>query len=374
MRIIMKSAVMLLAVLFVVASSICLSSHRSFAQGTTKDTIKDIDALVDPANKVLGVHDGIGGEESVGEESVDEESVDEESVDELKNANNPPAQAAIPVDATSKKIETDVGQPDSGPSSATVATSPETTEASEVEPQDDPRRGVYGGRFYGRKKVQFAANKSTLGPKQKCYKEIYGAADSHLSVGLDWFPKDWRINPGVMFKLASHSAYGKAMRSSDGLAEGKPCSSLVADENSHTTLQYIPMQVGLKVQGSPFRAKYLVFDIWLAGEYGWWQETRDPSVTMIRPLSAGRLDQASSSTGNTKIYTNSGSKLGSSVGFSAHLLLNPLDARGVHSMVNSMGIGYVYLTAFGESVTAISPGLSYARNNIGVGFTFETVK
>ena len=199
MRIIMKSAVMLLAVLFVVASSICLSSHRSFAQGTTKDTIKDIDALVDPANKVLGVHDGIGGEESANEESaneesaneesaneesVNEESVNKESVDELKNANNAPVQAAIPVDATSKKIETDVGQPDSGPSSATVATSPETTEASEVEPLDAPRRGVYGGRFYGRKKVQFAANKSTLGPKQKCYKEIYGAADSHLSVGL----------------------------------------------------------------------------------------------------------------------------------------------------------------------------------------------
>jgi hypothetical protein len=129
---------------------------------------------------------------------------------------------------------------------------------------------------------------------------------------------------------------------------------------------FIPLQIGPKIQFTPFRKKWFVADWWMAAEYGWFQETRDSTEAMIRPLPA--------LTSNS-VYTNTGHKNAISTGVSAHILLNPLEERTVRSMVDTMGIGFVYLTGFMETVKSTSTeGLTFGRNVMGIGFTFESVK
>jgi hypothetical protein len=109
-------------------------------------------------------------------------------------------------------------------------------------------------------------------------------------------------------------------------------------------------------------------DFWSAGEYGWWQETRDNTATASIMLDTSK-------DASTRVYTNTGRKTAMSTGMSAHILLNTIDERSVRSMIDSMGIGYVYLTGFMETVKSTSKqGLSFGRNVLGIGFTFETVK
>ncbi len=362
MRILSEFAVIYSALIFFVVGGTLLhptSSNAQEAVDSNKETLKAMDEIVDPGNKVAEEEDdeGVEGVEDEGAATTDGKPADEAVTSDVPD----------PQETKTEEVKSEPSPPPMTVSTVEAEATPEEVDA--------PRKGIYGGRFYGREKIQLAANKSTFGAKQKCYKDIYGGKESNVSMGVDWFPKDWAVNPGVMFKMGSISARGKAMVSSSGAPASEPCSALVPDENSHTTLQFIPIQLGLKIQMSPFNRKYLVFDFWVAGEYGWWQETRDAPTAMIVPMNV----RSTSLSAATKVFTNSGSKLGSSVGASVHLLMNPLDERGVHSMVDTLGIGYVYLTVFGESVSSVSvrsvsSGLSFARNSAGVGFTFETAK
>jgi len=253
---------------------------------------------------------------------------------------------------------------------------PETpvVEATDKHPETPPTvamegdgiKGTYGGRIFGRQKIQLAANRPTFNEGQKCYDKLYGKPETHISLSGDWFPLDWWINPGITMKMGMSSVRGKAVSGATTSAQGIDCNSLTLDENSKTTLLFIPIQLGLKLQFSPFRKKWLVVDYWTSAEYGWWQETRDNTAASF---SAGSLIAAD------RVYANTGRKSGVSSGVTAHLLLNPLDERSVRSMMDTMGIGYVYLSGFMETVKSTSQqGLTFGRNVLGIGFTFEAYK
>lgn len=350
-------AVVILAIGLMTLSP-CASVVRA-AGIATEETIEASNEIVDP---------GVRASQNEDEEGAQKDQQEAEQEDVAPKVESP---GVVKPEAPNGVSETGA--------EVTSEVKPEVKPEESVQSQgtDTPRIGLYGGRVFGSTKIHFAVNKSEFGVKQKCYQKIYGDSNPNLSVGADWFPKDWAINPGFMFKMAAFSAHGKALKGS--AAAGASCSQLTADENSHTSLQYTPIQAGLKVEMSPFRRKGVVFDLWAAGEYGFWQETRDAAVGMIRSVVTGQMNansgpsMATKST-STKVYTNSGAKTGVSTGLALHILMNPLDEAEVHTMVPSMGLGFVYLSFFAESVSSISSGLSFARNSFGVGFTFESVK
>jgi hypothetical protein len=379
--------------LFVIGSMIVsmtvspLSSVVQAAVGTAEDASEVMDEEADPGVRVA----------QNAEEEFEQE--DEQGAAEPKSESPAVANPATPDSASSPGVDakSDVTMEEKAEEEVEVKAEEVEVKAEEVEVKaeevevkaekkaeesiqaqgvDSPRKGLYGGRFFGSSKIHFAVNKADFGAKQKCYQKMYGASNPSLSAGMDWFPKDWAINPGIMFNMAAFSAHGRAVKGS--VAAGKSCSELTLDENSHTSLQYTPIQLGLKFQMSPFRRKAVVFDFWAAGELGFWQETRD-AISMIRPITTGPMQVGSapsltSTTTSTKVYTNSGQKLGFTTGLAVHILLNALDEADVHTMVPTMGLGYAYLSFFAESVSSISSGVSFARNSIGVGFTFESVK
>ena len=226
--------------------------------------------------------------------------------------------------------------------------------------------GTYGGRIFGRHKIQLAANRPTFNEGQKCYEKFYGKPETHISFSGEWFPLDWWINPGVYTRLGVYSVRGKAVSGSSDATAMSSCENLTVDENSSTSLLFMPIQVGAKIQFSPFRRKWLVLDYWTGAELDWWQETRNETASMLTASSLMASDQ---------VYTTTGRKRSITVGASVHLLLNPLDERTVRSMIHTMGLGYVYLSGFMETVKSTSEnGLNFGRKVLGIGFTFEAYK
>lgn len=223
--------------------------------------------------------------------------------------------------------------------------------------------GTYGGRIFGRHKVQLAANRPTFNEGQRCYEKFYGKPETHLTFSGEWFPLDWWINPGIYTRLGVYSARGKAVSGSSDTTASNDCEKLTVDTNSSTGLLFMPIQLGAKIQFSPFRRKWLVIDYWTGAELDWWQETRNESASMALAAS------------NEQVYTTTGRKRSISAGASVHLLLNPLDESTVRSMISTMGLGYVYLSGFMETVKSTSQGgLTFGRKVVGMGFTFEAYK
>jgi hypothetical protein len=247
------------------------------------------------------------------------------------------------------------------PSAESVAVSePESTE------KETPVTGTYGGRIFGRNKIQLAANRPTFNEGQKCYNKFYGKPQTHISFSGEWFPLDWWVNPGIYTRLGVYSVRGKAVSGTAAATQSASCDTLSVDENSSTNLLFVPIQLGAKLQFSPFRRKWLVVDYWTGAELDWWQETRSDSALGLSPIGLVSASQ---------VYTTTGRKRAISAGASVHLLLNPLDERTVRSMIETMGIGYVYLSGFVETVKATSKeGLNFGRNVVGLGFTFEAFK
>ena len=251
----------------------------------------------------------------------------------------------------------------SAPNSQTVSDSKVADRNSN---KDSSVKGIYGGRVFGRYRMQIAGNRPVFDEGQKCYDKLYGKPQTYFSMTADWFPLDWWINPGITMRMGSYSARGKAVSGSSQGAQVTSCDQLTLDNNSKTTLLFMPLQLGAKIQITPFSRKWLVVDVWGAGEYGWWQETRDSASAAIAPFNLLAASQT---------YTNTGRKPAVSSGASVHLLLNYLDEQTVRSMMDSMGIGYVYLSGFAERVKSRTmTGLTFGRQVVGVGFTFETYK
>lgn len=268
-----------------------------------------------------------------------------------ENQTATPEVAPVVTDAPDKKVEEQVAQVEKAPgheSDRTVV-------------------GTYGGRIFGRHKIQLAANRPTFNEGQRCYEKFYGKPETHMTFSGEWFPLDWWINPGIYTRLGVYSARGKAVSGSPETTASTDCEKLTVDGNSSTGLLFMPIQLGAKIQFSPFRRKWLVIDYWTGAELDWWQETRNESASMatLTTLAAS----------NEQVYTTTGRKRSISAGASVHLLLNPLDESTVRSMISTMGLGYVYLSGFMETVKSTSQGgLTFGRKVVGMGFTFEAYK
>jgi hypothetical protein len=274
-----------------------------------------------------------------------------------------PESPDAPTDATASEQTSEAEKPVTAESVTKSEVGPSDEDSSKI--SETSIKGRYGGRIFGKYKVQLAANRPTFNEGQKCYEKLYGKSPTYFSASGDWFPLDWWVNPGLMMRMGMYSVRGKA--ATGKLPTGAiDCDALTVDNNSPTSLLFIPIQVGPKLQFSPFRQKWLVADVWVAGEYGWWQETRDNEAADLRSILPMATD---------RVYTNTGRKRAVSTGVSAHILLNALDERSVRSMIDSMGLGYVYLTGFMETVKSSSKdGLTFGRNVMGIGFTFESFK
>ena len=75
------------------------------------------------------------------------------------------------------------------------------------------------------------------------------------------------------------------------------------------------------------------------------------------------------------VLTSKGRTSAMVMGGALNLQLNWLDESTVRSMISTMGVSYVYLTPYFEIVRSFSAkGLTFGRNVIGLGFTFETFK
>ena len=251
------------------------------------------------------------------------------------------------------------------PPMQTVDATPAAASGSDLEDQLQHER-MYGNRLFGRSRIQIAVNRPTFNEGQKDYEIFYGKPKDYLSIGGDWFPLDWWVNPGLSLKMSGYSVSGLAgKQNTDG--------TVSPDENSKTNLLFIPIQGAFKVELTPFRKKWLVLDGWVGYEYGWWQETTANSAS----ISAWRMatDTTTTKSTDTSKLTSKGVKSSTTFGLAANILLNALDQRSVRSMVSTMGISHVYLSPYFESVRTINKtGLTFGRNVYGIGFTFETIK
>ena len=294
---------------------------------------------------------------------------DVSSTPQTDNPEAAPAPSTGPANQTEETTVTEDAQP---AVPQTPVNEPATSEGvasstdSDASSQDGHVKGTYGGRIFGRHKIQLAANRPNFNDGQKCYQKFYGKPETHLTFSGEWFPLDWWVNPGLYTRLGVYSVRGKAVSGGPESTQSVNCESLTADENSSTSLLFVPIQVGAKIQFSPFRRKWLVLDYWTGGELSWWQETRNETSSLRMPYSLASSSQ---------VYTSTGRKRSISAGASIHLLLNPLDERTVRSMIDTMGIGYVFLSGFMETVKSTTKeGLTFGRNVVGIGFTFEAFK
>lgn len=287
-----------------------------------------------------------------------------------------PAAAAGEVAAESEKTETEQAATEeknnttasASPSIAATSAAAESSTAADMTRQERTRRYHQSDRLFGTSRMQLGLNHPTFNENQKGYDSLYGKPKDYPSFAIDWFPLDWWVNPGLSINIGGYAVTGQAaVKTTDG--------SIVPDPNSQTRLLFIPIQGSFKVEMTPFRQKWLVFDGWIGYEYGWWQETTSVAGS-IRPYGLMMADSGSTTTTTTTpTPTSKGVKSATVFGGSANLLLNWLDERTVRSMVDSMGLSHVYLTAFFETVKTMNPsGLTFGRNIYGLGFTFETVK
>ena len=317
--------------------------------GSGRDAASAVNAVEDPAKKAEAAPAStvpeIPLQQKPSEAAAELEKIEAEPVD---------AEPAVPHTPTADPIVEE--------KSASKDKSDQDTHAIET----SKVKGTYGGRVFGRYKVQLSGNRPTFNEGQKCYEKLYGKPETYFSMSGDWFPLDLWINPGIMTRIGTYSVRGKASRGSNQNSKSIDCESLTVDTNSRTTMLFVPIQLGVKIQVTPFRRKWVVLDVWSAGEYGWFQETRDNTTAMVTPFSLLAVD---------RVYTNTGRKRAISNGASVHLLLNSLDEKTVRSMVDTMGLGYVYLTGFMENVASqTKDGLTFGRKVLGIGFTFETYK
>ena len=233
--------------------------------------------------------------------------------------------------------------------------------------RDQQRRDyTFGTKLFGSSRMQLAVNHPTFNEGQKSYNTLYGKEKDYPTFTVDWFPVDWWVNPGISATMGGYTVTGNAA------IKGSDPDNLAPDPNSQTTLLFVPLQASFKVEMTPFRKKWIVFDGWFGYEYGWWQETTSTASSV--PTLLGSMASGSTTTDTSK-PTSKGVKSATVFGASAHILLDGLDERTVRSMIATMGLAHVYLTPFFETVKTINKsGLTFGRNIYGLGFTFESLR
>ncbi|MCX6117042.1 MAG: hypothetical protein NT027_05850 [Proteobacteria bacterium] len=247
----------------------------------------------------------------------------------------------------------------------------EIAQSEEADDVDLVKSG-YKQRMFGSKKIQLGLNKPTFTEKGTLLEKLYGKPREYFSFGVDWFPFDGWVSPGISGKIGGFSWTGKAAKAAD---RSQPISesNLTVDENSKAVLLFVPLQLAAKVQMTPFKKKWLIFDAWFGYEYGWWQETRPEDSDSASGATTAAL-LADAETEQKPVLTSKGVNNALIFGGSAHILISWLDEKSSRSMRETMGLSSIYLTPFFESVKSTKTGgYTFGRNLFGLGFTFESV-
>ena len=308
----------------------------------------------EPVIEAANTEESTAEEAKVEEAKIEEAKIEEAAVEEEAKQETDPDEKAT------------ASQKDSTPADASKS----LTESSGSHEDTAPDTNVYqlrGKRLFGRQRVQLAINRPTYTENKALRAKLYGPAKEYGSMTGDWFPLDWWVNPGMAFRIGGSSVTGIAAKGTPTEAEIE-AGTFAVDENSKTTLLFIPMMAAAKVEMTPFHGKWFVVDAWVGYEYGWWQETRGTATASAISWQLGTTTQ-------DPVLTTKGNKRALVFGGSMNFLLNWLDERSVRSMVDTIGLSHVYISPFFESVRSLGTGgLSFSRNSIGLGFTFESYK
>jgi hypothetical protein len=304
----------------------------------------------------------VGEDSALVPEPTDQEIIVEplDSRSELSQDSSAQEAGAEATTETSKEEENQAPENESSPTSI----ADNRISVAAISEDEGKYQRLYGRKLFGTNRVQLGINRPNFTEVEDNYKKIYGNPTDYLTLSGDWFPLDWWVNPGMTMKVGGYSVSGTPLSAS---SVGTPA------KGTKSRLLFLPLMVGGKIQATPFRRKWIVLEGWVGYESLWWQETKEPVAALgasNRRLIAEEVDSEDKS-----VLTSKGRMSAMVMGGALNLQLNWLDESTVRSMISTMGVSYVYLTPYFEIVRSFSTkGLTFGRNVIGLGFTFETFK
>jgi hypothetical protein len=231
--------------------------------------------------------------------------------------------------------------------------------------------GVDSG--FGHYRISLGVSKPTF-TDIKDYEDFYGDSRVMPSFEVDYFLFDWFMTVGLTFRVNFYKDRGHAVQK----GTDNP------DREGDMELTLVPLQAGIAVQGTPFRAKWVVLNGWFGYERTYFQEVRqsasseteetaDTGTSTLTADEEGSTSTDTSTDSDTGQYVNDGWKNATALGASVSFLLNGLDGQATNSL-RSIGISGVYITPYMEVVrTMKKEGLTFSRAGFGLAFTFETI-
>jgi len=215
---------------------------------------------------------------------------------------------------------------------------------------------------YGKFRIRLGILKTNFTDEKKFYQKLYGEPSKNISFGVDFNILRKYVAAGIGLKIGYFIDQGKAGKTS---VSNPTVDDITVDENGKLELTLIPLQLTGTVQFSPFPVKYLTVDGWAGAEFLRFQE--------VRLVSQSTEQEGESSTAP---ITNKGTRTSMVTGVALNILLNGLDQASVYSMRSTMGLGAIYLSPFVEVVSELGSGtgVNFDRTNIGISFTFESVR
>ena len=249
--------------------------------------------------------------------------------------------------------ETKQEQPTAPPVQKPSSGDSDSGSVSATAEQNDP-----GLQSSGSYKVYIGAAKPIFSDLDR-YEEFYGETGVMPVFGVDYFFFDWFASMGIGLRLGYYKDTGKAANVSGD--------DVTKDPEAPVEMTLVPTQTVVTLRVSPFRAKWITLGAWGGAEAMYFQEVR------LDPEEDGVSSSSSDSSSDERPFINTGWKYAVTTGGSVSFLLNALEERPVKSM-NTMGLGYVYLTPFFEVVTPLAKkNASFARTVLGLAFSFETI-
>ena len=230
---------------------------------------------------------------------------------------------------------------------------------AELKPDRNHSKSFTPERMFGSYDLMLQFNSPKFVTTQSTYEKFYGTNANYYTMSVDYYPFDGWVTAGIGFKTGVFYHSGKTS------AGGSNLDSAVVLDSSSANLLWAPLQIVVKVQGSPFRKKWVRLSAWGGYEKLYWRESKTLPAD----------DQPSTATTTSTSLTTGGSKNEIILGAAAHFSLNWIDEASVYSMRDTLGIGAVYLSIFYEKINQMNKdGYDFSRNVLGLGFSFETLR
>lgn len=200
------------------------------------------------------------------------------------------------------------------------------------------------------------------------YEELYGSNSLTPSVGLTYnFLNTSHLNFGLGLKLSYY-------RDDGFVSQGDADNFRVGDQG--TDFVFVPYQFFARLQISPFRGRYVVFDLWAGYEELYFEELRNEVNVAVS------TDTNSLTAESADLYLNSGWHMGYTVGAGVSILLNALDEESVNAAYRDLGVRYIYVMPFFEMVFRLggdktwisrrdNTSVDLGRTSFGLAFVFE---